>query len=89
MGKTKEYYVIANQAVVLDAVDAIYHAELRLDSILGHIPHSTRIKGVHVDYPITQDFTAHALQITWPLDVEPHAGIIAYVLLSQLDEVRS
>lgn len=83
----RRYRVIVNRAAVLDAPTAIYGPVLRPDTILGYLPYGTEISGPLISAPINPDLTAHAIQIAYPLDRPPHAGVIAYVLRSQLDEV--
>lgn len=83
----RHYRVIVNRAAVLDAPTAIYGPVLRPDAILGYLPFGAEINGPLISAPLSADLTAHAIQITYPLDVPAHAGVVAYVLRSQLDEV--
>lgn len=85
----RRYRVIWNRAAVLDAPGAIYGPVLRTDSILGYLPFGVEIAGPLVSVPVSPDLTVHAVQITYPLDVPPSAGVLAYVLPSQLMEITS
>lgn len=80
------YRVIVNRAVVLDA---IYHDDLRPDSILGYLSFGQEFGGVPFDAQINLDITAHAVQIVYPLDQPPHSGVLAYVLRSHVREVTT
>jgi hypothetical protein len=75
----RHYRVIQSRAIVLDSVDALYHLDIRVDSILGYLPYDTLLHGAPVDAVISQDLTAHAIQITYPLDVAANAGVVGYV----------
>lgn len=83
------YRVIVNRAVVLDAIDAIYRADLRLNAILGYLPFGTIFDGVPFAAPISADITAHAVQIEYPVQPQDIAApqTPAYVLRSHVCEV--
>lgn len=87
MSAARSYQIIVNRAAVLDRPDAIYHDTLRPDAILGYLPHGAIITGPVVSAAVTPDLTAHAIRITYPVDVPPHAGVVAYVLRSQVAQV--
>lgn len=89
---SRRYRVRNSRATVFDALNAVHDLDFRADiadAILGRIPLGTEFDGTLVSIALSPDLTAHGIEITWPLDVERHAGIVAYVLPSSVDEVIS
>lgn len=84
---SRRYRVRKSRATVFDALNAVHELDVRADAILGRIPLGTELDGVPVSIALSQDLTAHGVQITWPIDVPPHAGVVAYVERSAVDEV--